>query len=99
MDDNITKQRTRVTRPRRLVHSSGDQAATLEVALRYAGLTERGLKAAVAAVERQLIVLALLAAQGNITHAARQLQITRPTLYSLIKKHKLHAGTLQMIPH
>lgn len=99
MDENTAKRLMRAPRARRVVRASGDQTATLEVAMRYAGLTELGLKDAVDAVERQLIVLTLLATHGNITRAARKLQITRPTLYSLIKKHKVASGTLQMIGH
>jgi transcriptional regulator of acetoin/glycerol metabolism len=94
-----TKPATKILKARRMTRAWGDQPPTLEVALRYAGLTELGLRAAVDSVERELILLALLATRGNITHAARQLHITRPTLYSLIKKHKVPATTLQVIHH
>jgi DNA-binding NtrC family response regulator len=66
---------------------AGDHATTLEGVLRDAGLTELSLREAVDVVERELVLLALLATRGNITHAARHLRITRPTLYSLIRKH------------
>ena len=69
------------------VRHAGDQATTLEAILRDAGLTELSLREAVDVVERELVLLALLATRGNITHAARHLRVTRPTLYSLIRKH------------
>jgi DNA-binding NtrC family response regulator len=93
-DDCPVKPRTNINRSRRWLVTSGAPTPGLEVALRDAGLTKTGLRDAVATVERQLIALALMEAQGNITHAARRLRITRPTLYSLIKKHKLSTGML-----
>lgn len=42
-------------------------------------------------VERNLIEDALARYSGNVSRAARELGVSRPTLYSLIKKHKFHA--------
>jgi two-component system, NtrC family, response regulator len=38
-------------------------------------------------IERQMILQALNRWSGNVTYAAADLGISRPTLYDLIKKH------------
>jgi two-component system NtrC family response regulator len=50
---------------------------------RYNGL---GLKEAREALERDLIKQALDKSNGNITHAAGELGVSRPTLYELMDK-------------
>ena len=50
---------------------------------RYNGL---GLKEAREALERELIKQALDKSNGNITWAAQELGISRPTLYELMEK-------------
>lgn len=42
-------------------------------------------------VERNLVENALSQYSGNVSRAARELGVSRPTLYTLIKKHNLHA--------
>ncbi len=44
------------------------------------------LKEAREAVERQMVLKALLKHSGNISHSAAELGISRPTLYQLMQK-------------
>ena len=48
-----------------------------------------GLKAEVAALERQLLAKALIATDGNMSEAARRLQIGRATLFDKLQKYGL----------
>jgi two-component system, NtrC family, response regulator len=50
------------------------------------------LQAARDAAERRLIVEALTRNAGNITRAARDIEVSRPTFHDLLKKHGLDAG-------
>jgi two-component system NtrC family response regulator len=52
----------------------------------FAGLT---LKAARFQVESILLQQALERAEGNIVNAAKELAVSRPTLYDLLKRHGL----------
>jgi len=69
---------------------SDDEADTKEIpesgAMSLEGLT---LKEARSRVEYDLLRYALEAAQGNIQKAAELLDVSRPTLYDLLKKHGL----------
>ncbi|MEM9693490.1 MAG: sigma-54 dependent transcriptional regulator [Myxococcota bacterium] len=51
--------------------------------------SEAGLRAEVASFERQLIVRALEAANGNMSQAARYLKIGRATLFDKVQKYEL----------
>ena len=42
-------------------------------------------------VERQRLVEVLMRHRGNVSQAARELQISRPTLHGLLDKHTIHA--------
>ena len=44
------------------------------------------------AAERSAIQRALSMAAGNVSAAAKQLGITRPTLYDLLKKHNIEVS-------
>ncbi|MFZ2296380.1 MAG: helix-turn-helix domain-containing protein, partial [Polaromonas sp.] len=60
------------------------------------GATGVGLEAVRTMAERDAITLTLGRVDRNITHAARELGISRMTLYRLMDKHGLggmHAGT------
>jgi two-component system response regulator HydG len=52
-----------------------------------------GLDAVRTTAERELIVLTLDRVGRNVTHAARELGVSRMTLYRLIDKHGLNSGT------
>jgi two-component system NtrC family response regulator len=42
--------------------------------------------------ERRLLVEALTRNAGNVTRAARDIEVSRPTLHDLLRKHGLEAG-------
>lgn len=44
-------------------------------------------------VERQVIIEALTRSNGNISHAASELGISRPTMHDLLNKHKIVASS------
>ena len=46
-------------------------------------------------VERRLVVDALARTAGNISHAARAIGVTRPTLHSLLTKYRIQAQTFR----
>ena len=49
------------------------------------------LKAAREATDRKVIRHALARSEGNISNTAKLLEISRPTLYDLLKQYDLHA--------
>jgi len=53
----------------------------------YAEYEGKGLIKAREGLERQMIEAALVKSKGNVTRAAAELAISRPTLYELIEKH------------
>jgi two-component system NtrC family response regulator len=55
----------------------------------------RTLKEAKDRVERDMVVSALNSHAGNVAKAAEELGVSRPTLYDIMKKHGLFAGTPQ----
>ncbi|HVP15086.1 MAG TPA: PEP-CTERM-box response regulator transcription factor [Terriglobales bacterium] len=54
--------------------------------------TPRSLQDARDEAERRLLVEALIRNAGNITRAAREIQVSRPTLHDLLHKHGIEAG-------
>lgn len=60
--------------------------ADLELEGPIARLEGRTLKAAREELEREVVQRALARHKGNISQAAQQLGISRPTLYELIEK-------------
>lgn len=78
-----------VTRPAAKV-SDSSPGTELAVDALHATSDEAGLKEAVreatARVERELIVRALEKTQGNVTHTARLLQISRKSLQTKMKE-------------
>ena len=53
------------------------------------------LRGARESVERQIVVDALARTSGNISHAARTIGVTRPTLHSLLAKYHIQAQTFR----
>jgi two-component system NtrC family response regulator len=51
------------------------------------------LRASLAEVERTLVDRALQDAKGNISRAARHLEVSRPTLHALVRKHGIDPAT------
>jgi two-component system NtrC family response regulator len=58
----------------------------LELTSRYAEYQGKGLAKARQALERYLIEDAITRNKGNISRAALELEISRPTLYELMEK-------------
>ena len=63
-----------------------DVAGDLELVSGYAKYEGRGLREAREALDRHLIRQALARHKGNITKAAADLGVSRPTLYELMDK-------------
>jgi two-component system NtrC family response regulator len=53
------------------------------------------LREARAQAERQALLDALTRHRGNISHAARDLRVSRPTLHALLEKHQLDARSFK----
>ena len=60
--------------------------ADMELVTPYASYEGKGLKEAREALERDLIRRAISKNKGNMTQAAAELGISRPTLYELMEK-------------
>jgi two-component system NtrC family response regulator len=76
--------------------AAGDSREASQSATREA-ITTGGqattLKEARDDIERRLIVAALLRSSGNVSTTARELDISRPTLHDLMKKHHIDADS------
>lgn len=96
-----TSDRTR-NRPHRLPGSAGSQGARREVPRIPLPLnsepTDVNLKLAKKAIELDFIKKALARNAGVVTRAARELGISRVSLYDLIQKHKIRLEEFKMRP-
>lgn len=63
--------------------------------LKYAENEGKTLKAARDEVERDLITGGLLRLKGNVSAAAQELDISRPTLHDLMKKFEIDPNTFR----
>ncbi|MDT8420530.1 MAG: PEP-CTERM-box response regulator transcription factor [Desulfuromonadales bacterium] len=70
-------------------NTGGESAVDASVGLIFDGLT---LKEARSRVDRELLASALEQSAGNIVKTAEILDVSRPTLYDLMKKHGLHGS-------
>jgi two-component system NtrC family response regulator len=88
---NITELEARVRRAvimaRGRLVSPGDLGLSDET-----GAGERTLDEARKGVERDVVVGALRQAAGNVSRAARAIGVSRPTLYDLIRKHRIEVA-------
>lgn len=66
-----------------------EEAPAGTAANRVEGLEGMTLKEARALLERDMVIRAMERAQGNVARAADYLDVSRPTLYDLMKKHGL----------
>jgi len=73
---------------RRAEEAEGPRLTPADLELDVPELTDtvRTLKAAREAVEKDLILQALARNQGNVTHTAAELGVSRPTLHDLLTK-------------
>ncbi len=67
------------------------KALELEVKTELPGLDSINLKQAREVLEKQLLVRALSQFGGNISQAAEELGVSRPTLYAMMKKYALES--------
>jgi two-component system NtrC family response regulator len=67
-----------------------------DLGIPYPGRTERlSLREARNRVERQVVVDALTRTRGNISRAATELGVSRPTLHGLLEKHGIDSRELR----
>jgi two-component system, NtrC family, response regulator len=64
----------------------------LELIGGVSGPVDLDIRAARARAEREVVKLALMQSSGNISTAARLLNVSRPTLYALIEEHGIALG-------
>jgi two-component system NtrC family response regulator len=83
---NIRELDNRIQRAVIMAEGSTINPADLELTSPEDQRDSRGLKAAREALERDLIQRALVSSGGNISRAAAELGVTRPTLYELMEK-------------
>jgi two-component system NtrC family response regulator len=85
---NVRELENRIRRAVILAEGRAIRAADLELSAPPAEVssTARGLKEAREALERELVEASLARHGGNVSKAAGELRISRPTLYELIEK-------------
>jgi two-component system NtrC family response regulator len=83
---NIRELENRVKRAVIMAEGPKVTPVDLELASQFAKYEGRGLKGAREALEKDFIQRALVKNKGNVTKAAEELGITRPTLYELMEK-------------
>jgi len=66
----------------------------IEAAPEAAGLSLRDARNR---IERQVLVEALSRCQGNISHAARELGVSRPAIHDLLAKHNVKAEQFRAV--
>jgi len=83
---NVRELENRIKRAVIMAEGNRITPADLELSSSYSRFNGLGLKEAREALERELIQKALENRNGNITQAAQELGISRPTLYELMEK-------------
>ncbi len=83
---NIREMENRIKRAVIMAEEPRITPADLELASPFTKYEGRGLREAREALERDFITRALVKNRGNITKAAEELGISRPTLYELMEK-------------
>ena len=80
---------------RAVLVAGGPFVTAPDLGLRPQTTVPLSLRGARESVERQLVVDALTRTSGNISHAARAIGVTRPTLHSLLAKYRIYAQTFR----
>jgi len=83
---NIRELENRVKRAVIMAEGPKVTPVDLELASQFAKYEGRGLKGAREALEKDFIQRALIKNKGNVTKAAEELGVSRPTLYELMEK-------------
>jgi len=86
---NVRELENRVQRA--VIVAAGPVLTPADLELAPAAPGKLNLKEARERVERKVVVEALVRCKGNITQAAREMEITRPTLHALMNKYGLRA--------
>ena len=86
---NVRELENRVKRA--VIMADGKLVTAADLDLAAAGDGGINLRAVREAADRQAIRHALSRSDGNISHTARLLGVSRPTLYDLLKSYDLHA--------
>jgi two-component system, NtrC family, response regulator len=78
------------------IMARGPFIESADLGIPHSGLVERlSLREARNRAERQVVVDALTRTQGNITRAATELGVSRPTLHGLLEKHGIDSRELR----
>ncbi len=88
---NVRELENRIKRAVIMAEGRNITAADLELTGDPAQQPTQSLKAARNEVERRLIVEALQRCRGNISRAARAVQLSRPAFHELLAKHRIRA--------
>lgn len=83
---NIREMENRIKRAVIMAEGSRITPMDMELASSHAKYEGRGLKEARDALEKDLIKRAITRNRGNLTKAAEELGVTRPTLYGMMEK-------------
>jgi len=89
---NVRELENRVQRAVILAQDAYLRPEDLELAEEAQAVQPRSLQVARDEVERTLISDALARNAGNITRAAREIDVSRPTFHDLLRKHGIDAG-------
>jgi two-component system NtrC family response regulator len=89
---NVRELENRIQRAVILAQDAYLRAEDMELGAERAGEPARSLQEARDEAERALVVDALTRNAGNITRAARDIAVSRPTLHDLMRKHGLEAA-------
>lgn len=86
---NVRELENRIKRAVIMAESTRISPADLDLASPFASYEGKTLKEAREALEKELIQRALAKSRGNITKAAAELGVSRPTLYEMMEKLQL----------
>jgi two-component system NtrC family response regulator len=92
---NVRELENRIKRAVIMAEGRRITAADLELTGEAGHLTPVSLKAARSEAERRVLVEALKRHRGNISSAARAVQISRPAFHELLAKHGIHADAFK----
>jgi len=86
---NVRELENRIKRAVIMADGKRISAADLELDSSFEKYAGKGLREAREALDRELVERALARTNGNVTRAAEELGVSRPTLHELIAKHRL----------
>jgi two-component system NtrC family response regulator len=89
---NVRELENRIKRAVIMAENAKLTPADLELSSPYAKYGALGLRDAREAVERDLVERAIARNSGNLSRAAEELRISRPTLYDLMEKLGIRKG-------